>query len=189
MDPAMPECDLRENDLHMLIGRQLKAFFQIRQNLLFFEVPVGESRADILCVQPPMPYKTVLPPGIHLFEVKMRKDKDQQRLKRQLRNYTNTVDYVWLIGVDKLPATDLEKTGVLLFDTRTCRIEVTKEARSNNPSIDVRMRQELLTRLAKDLKNKYDHVCEMARTNHKSKASRIMIQQKLSITPAGENTG
>jgi hypothetical protein len=179
MDPAMPECDLMENDLHMLIGRKLKAFFHIKQNLLFFEVAVGESRADILCVQPPMPYETVLPPGLHLFEVKMRNDKDRQRLKRQLCSYTNTVDYVWLVGVDKLLATDLEKTGVLLFDTRTCRITVTKEARSNNPSVDVCMRQELLKRLAKDLKNKYDHINEMARTNHRSKTNRIMIQQKL----------
>ena len=187
--PAMADCDLRENDIHMLIGRKLKAFFHIRQNLLFFEVPVGESRADILCVQPPMPYETVLPAGIHLFEVKMRKDKNRNRLKRQLCNYTGIADYVWLIGVDKLPSADLEKTGIILFDTRTCQVTVSKEAGSNGAAIDVRMRQELLKRLAKDLKNKYDHICEMARTNHRSKTNRIMIQQKLPITPTGELPG
>jgi len=111
--PAMGECDLRENDIHMLIGRKLKAFFHIRQNLLFFEVAVGETRAGILCVQPPMPYETVLPPGIHLFEVKMRKDKDRSRLKRQLRDDASTVDYVWLIGVDKVIEADLEPAGIL----------------------------------------------------------------------------
>ncbi|MFZ2455069.1 MAG: hypothetical protein WAX07_01145 [Candidatus Altiarchaeia archaeon] len=177
--PVLSECDLQENDLHMLIGKKLKTFFHIRQNLIFFEVPVGESRADILCVQPPMPYETVLPAGIHLFEVKMKKDKDRQRLERQLCNYTSIVDYVWLIGVDKPMDADPEKTGILVFDTGKCRISVAKEARSNNPDVDICMRQELLKRLAKDLKNKYDHVCEMARTNHRSKTSRVMIQQKL----------
>ena len=163
----------------MFIGRQLKAFFHIRQNLLFFEVAVGESRADILCVQPPMPYETVLPAGIHIFEVKLRKDKDRQRLKRQLCNYSSTVDYVWVIGVDKVIETDLESAGVILFDAGRCRIRVVKEAQANNPLADIRNRQELLARLAKDLKNKYDHICEMARTNHRPKTNRIMIQQKL----------
>ena len=185
----MPDCDLRENDLQMLIGRQLKAFFRIRQNLLFFEVPVGNSRADILCVQPPMPYETVLPPGIHLFEVKMRKDKDMRRLKRQIQSYTSIVDYVWLIGVNKVMEIEHENTGILLFNTSNCRIDVHKEARSNNTKIDMLLRQELLRRIAKDLKNKYDHVCEMARTNHRSKTNRIMIQQKLSIPHSGEPMG
>jgi hypothetical protein len=179
--PALPECDLQENDLHMLIGRQLKSFFRIRQNLLFFEVPVGESRADILCIQPPMPYETVLPAGIHLFEVKMRNDKDRRRLKKQIRDYAGIVDYVWLIGVNKVMEIEHEHTGILLFNTSNCRIAVQKEARSNNSRINVNLRQELLRRIAKDLKNKYDHVCEMARTNHRSKTNRIMIQQKLSI--------
>lgn len=163
----------------MLIARQIKSFFHMTQNLIFFEIPICESRADLLYVQPPMPYETTLKPGIHLFEVKMPKDLDRQRLRRQLRSYTGIVDYVWLIGVDKVLESDPEQTGIISFNSDRCRITVIKNAKSNDPGLDVLLRQELLNRLAKDLRNKYDHVCDMARTNHRSKASRVMIQQKL----------
>jgi hypothetical protein len=175
------EYNLRENDLQMLVAKRLKAAFSMDPGLLFYEVPIRGSRADILCVQPPMPYETVLRSGIHVFEVKMKADKDRWRLKAQLRNYETAVDYVWLVGVNKIVETENVRAGLLLFDTKRCGIEISREARSTNGTADVGIRQELLTMLAKDLKDKYVHVCDMARTNRKARTNRIMIQRKLPV--------
>ncbi len=177
------EYNLRENDLHLLVAKKLKAAFHITPNLLFYEVPIGGSRADILCVQPPMPYETVLRPGVHVFEVKMNGDKDSWRLKAQLRNYATAADYVWLVGVNKQVETENERAGLLLFDTKRCGIEISREALLNNGTTDVAMRQELLAGIALDLKKRYNHVCDMARTNHKARTKKIMMQLKLPVDP------
>lgn len=170
--------NLKETDMYFLIGKALKATFGLPQNTLFFEVPIRGSRADILYVQTPNPYDGILGAGIHAFEVKMRWDNDRQRQEKQLRDYMETVDYVWLIGVNTILSSKYDNVGLLAFSTNGCKIETVRHARHNGKLISIPERQSLLTTVASELKNKYRRVEEMAWVNQ-TRESRIVSQEKL----------
>jgi len=171
--------NLKETDLYFLVGKALKSCFNLPQNTLFFEVPVGASRADIVYVQTPHPYETILPAGIHLFEVKMRWDNDHKRLKKQLDDYVRAVDYVWVVGVNKPIGLYYPTSGSMVFSTCGCRMSVIKMAERNDKYINICERQDLLSRVAYALRKKYRLVEDMARINPVGE-KKILVQEKLS---------
>lgn len=170
--------NLKETDMYLLIGKALKSAFGLHQSALFFEVPVGESRGDILYVQTPAPYETGLAAGLHLFEVKMRWDNGRKRMTKQLSDYMEAVDYVWVVGVNTVLEPGHENVGVLVFSTNGCAIDVVKGALHNRGRIDLAKRQNLLADVADGLKRKYRMVTEMAWVNPVGE-NRILVQKKL----------
>ena len=170
--------NLKETDMYLLIGKALKAAFGLPQNTLFFEVPIGGSRADILYVQTPNPFDSILGAGIHVFEVKMRWDNDKRRQEKQLRDYMETADYVWLIGVNTILSSKYDNVGLVVFSTNGCTIDVIRPARHNGRLIQMAERQSLLTTVASELKNKYRLVEEMVWVNQVGE-NRILLQEKL----------
>ena len=151
--------NLRETDTYLLIGKALKTSFGLPQDTLFFEVPMGSSRADILHVQ--TRNDSLLRPGIHVFEVKMARDSDAQRLRRQLRDYLSCADHVWVVGVNAKPDLRRECVGGMVFSTNGCAIEVVRNS-GHNTHIDRQRRQLLLSDLAGRLRDKYRSVEEMS---------------------------
>ena len=166
--------------MYFLIGKALKSAFGIPQTGLFFEVPIRESRVDILYVQTPEPYATALGTGIHAFEVKMRWDNDKTRLKKQVTDYCTCADYVWAVGINCLLDKVAENVGVMVFSTNGCSIGVVRPASHNHKRIDIAERQMLLSRLSKTLLKKARNVDEMAYVNQQGEV-RIMIQEKLVV--------
>ena len=170
--------NLKETDLYLLIGKALKSAFGLNQSALFFEVPVGDSRADIVYVQSPAPYETWLPAGLHIFEVKMRWDNGKRRLMKQLDDYLTAVDYVWVIGVNTVLEPGIDNVGVMVFSTNGCNIRVVQPAIHNADTLDIVLRQSLLSAVAEGLKRKYRLISEMAWVNPAGE-NRILVQEKL----------
>lgn len=172
--------NLKETELHYLVGKALRVAFGMPQNILFFEVPVGNSRADILYVQSPESIETLLKPGVHVFEVKMRWDNDKQRLYKQLQDYITCSDYVWVVGVNHVLDVECENVGVLVYSTLSSRIRIVRPARRNDDCIDLSGRQGILSTVAHKLRKKYQQVEDMARVNPVGE-NRTLVQQKLVV--------
>jgi hypothetical protein len=170
--------NLKETDMYLLIGKALKASYGLPQSTLFFEVPVGSSRADIVYVQTPHAYDRFLGAGVHIFEVKMRWDNDRRRLKKQLQDYLEAADYVWVIGVNAILESRQETVGEMVLSTNGCHIDVIRDAKHNTPTIDLGKRQTLLEGIAQELRHKCRQVEEMAWVNQTGE-SRILTQEKL----------
>jgi len=102
----------------------------------------------------------------------------QKEAGQQLADYSEAADYVWVVAVNGIPDTGCDAVGELVFSTNGCRIDVIRPAAHSGGRVDLRKRQELLSEIASELKNKYRHVEEMAWVNAAGEA-RIMVQQKL----------
>ena len=173
--------NLKETEIHYLVGKSLKSAFGLGQNTLFFEIPVAESRADIVYVQTPEKYDTALAPGIHVFEVKMRWDNDKKRFGKQLSDYASSADYVWAVGVNKVLEPANQNVGVIAFSTLSCGVRVMRPAIKNTDTVRVSRRQHVLGDIAERLLRKYRRVSDMARVNPVGER-RILIQEKLGVS-------
>ncbi len=171
--------NLKETEMYYIIGKALKRTFSLPQNELFFEVPVCNSRADILYVQVPEPFDTALAPGVHVFEVKMRWDNDKKRMYKQIDDYMESVDYVWTIGVNHVLSMENVNVGVVAFSTLSCKLKVMRPA-SLSRRVNISKRQSILTDIASKLRKKYKLVADMARVNPIGEC-RILVQEKLVV--------
>lgn len=168
---------LRETDLYFLVGKALKSFFGLGQNLLFFEVPVGGSRADIVYFQEPVSYETVLPAGIHVFEVKMSWDNDGRRMEKQIRDYLGVADYVWLVGVNRVFTPRNENVGVLVFSTGKTGLDVERMPVYDGSGQSPGKRRVFLDGLESVLKRKHESVRSMRFVS--PSMGRLLVQEKL----------
>ena len=168
----------RETDIYLLIAKNLKTAFCANQDGMFFEVPIGSSRADILYVQTPKKHPTPLSCGVHAFEVKTRFDADTRRLKKQVRDYQRCADYVWVIGADSMFGHIPQNAGIMTYSANLSDLSAIRHPRHNGKSIDIMQRHKLLLELSARLKKKAKSFDEMARVDRPGE-SRTMIQKRL----------
>ena len=144
---------VNEKFLHFFMMEKLRQDYRLKQQMIFREIPIGESVADFVYFNPLHDMFGELT----IFELKMAYDYDAQRLARQIKDYLKVADYVEVIGIgDKildLPETvghkvyDVDKDSGMFFSLHTDIFKKNKE-------IDWNARLEVIDYIKKITKHK-----------------------------------
>jgi hypothetical protein len=92
------------------------------------EIRVGLNIIDLACFAWKQGYSEE-DAGIHAFEVKMKDNGDNKRLKEQLGTMLDEFHFAWLIRVDKDPEWEVDKrVGLMRYDLQQDKITRIREA-------------------------------------------------------------